>query len=449
MNCNILMQLSDRPWYARRYVRLAMVLTTALSLSHCAKPEPSFWSESERAILTSISLSSLRPPPTPHSNRVANDDRAIALGKALFFDKRLSAENNFSCATCHQPRLQFTDGLTTGHGVNPLSRNTPSIIGGAWQSWFYWDGRRDSLWSQALIPIEAPDEMGGSRTTAVKLIGQNEDYLAKYTELFGPLSPALAPEKLPDHAGEFTHPEGQQAWFRLPQPTRNLVNAAYANIGKSIAASERTLKPKPSAFDRYVEVLNSEGEKAASSLLDPAAINGARLFINVEKTRCMQCHNGPLLTNGDFHNIGTGNLESQTSAPGQVLDFGRLFGVQAVLLDQFNCMGPHSDADQKQCSALRFLSREQHGDSAGAYKTPSLRNVAQTAPYFHNGRLNALLDVMRHYNSPPSQEPNELVALNLTEQELADLIAFLESLNSPVYTEFDTLLDLNGVVTAD
>ncbi len=441
----LLRERQKTPFNLRPVAIFTIILCIALicTLSSCTKsPEP-LWSKNELALLRSISLSSLSPSPKAFSNRIADNPKAVAFGQALFFDKRLSRANDFSCATCHQPELQFSDGVARGKGVNLLARNTPSLIGGAWQSWFYWDGRRDSLWAQALIPIEAPDEMGGSRTSAVRLIASDQGYRKQYTSLFGPMPPALLSNDLPEHAGEFTDAEGKNRWFRLSNQTQRAVNVAYANIGKTIAAFERTLTPKAAAFDRYVERLTSDGEEAASALIGTSALRGAKLFIDVETTRCLQCHNGPLLTNGGFHNIGTATIQffSEQGSPGtlhgQPLDFGRLFGVQAVLLDQFNCQGPYSDAKPEQCSTLRFLSRQQHGDIAGAFKTPSLRNVAQTAPYFHNGRSNSLKDVMQHYNSVASSDDNELIALELSEEQMDDIIAFLGTLSSPTYTEFD------------
>ncbi|MFK8030744.1 MAG: cytochrome-c peroxidase [Gammaproteobacteria bacterium] len=422
---------------------LALALCFAIgTLSGCTKKAEPFWSEKEVALLRSISLSSLSTPPDAPSNRIADDPRAVALGQALFFDQRLSRSEKISCATCHQPELQFSDGLEKGQGINRLGRNTPGIIGGAWQSWFYWDGRRDSLWAQALIPIEAPDEMGGSRTGAVRLIMNDQDYRKRYTSLFGPLPPSLQLSDLPEHAGEFTNLEGKDSWYRMPKSTQDAVNRSYANIGKTIAAFERTLTPKANSFDRYVESLTRDGEQIASSLLGQSALRGAKLFIDLETTRCLQCHNGPLLTNGDFHNIGTAtalgfvaaNTPRETST--QPLDFGRLLGVQAVLLDQFNCLGKYSDAKSNQCSALRFLSSQQHGDIAGAFKTPSLRNVAQTAPYFHHGLTTSIKGVLQHYNSVPDDNNNELTPMNLGEQQLDDIVAFLNTLNSPAYAKF-------------
>ncbi len=411
-------------------IRRSLALRSALCVlmvlaTGCTPPEPAFWSDSERAVLRSLSIASLPPRPASQSNRVADDPRAVVLGQALFFDTRLSAAGDQSCASCHQPDKYFTDGRARGRGVKDLTRNTPGLIGAAWQTWFYWDGRRDSLWAQALIPIEAPDEMAGSRMATVRLVTSDPTYREQYSELFGAVPPVLNHGDLPAHAGAFTDAAGKDAWLRLPLATRQDINRVYANIGKTIAAFERTLVPQPNRFDHYVSTLLADGEAAAGALLAPAERNGAKLFIDATRTRCLQCHSGPLLTNGGFHNIGSGG------ASGENLDFGRMFGVQSVLLDEFNCNGPYSDAAPDDCSALRFLSREQHGDTAGAFKVPSLRNVGETAPYFHDGRFATLEDVMQHYIAPPADGSSELVALALTATQVAELSAFLRTLSAP------------------
>lgn len=141
--------------------------------------------------------------------------------------------------------------------------------------------------------------------------------------------------------------------------------------------------------------------------------------------QCLQCHNGPLFTNRGFHNVGTGGLT------GEHLDFGRMVGIQAVLQDEFNCLGIYSDAEPEDCHSLRFLNKSAHMPVQGAFKTPSLRNLLQTAPYFHDGRFSTLKQVIEFYNNPPQVERNELRPLNLSKQEMDQLTSFLRTLSSP------------------
>lgn len=406
-------------------MRHCVAIVLVVALTACAPSEPVF-SPAEKGILSSLSLMALGSPPDDPSNRVADDPRAVALGRDLFFDTRLSGGGDQSCASCHKPELFFTDGRVTGQGVATLKRNTPTLIGAGWQTWFYWDGRRDSLWSQAIVPIEAPGEMAGSRLGVARLIARDADYRARYEALFGALPVGVDAGDLPEHAGQFAFDDAKEAWLGLSPALQLKVNTVFANAGKAIAAYERTLAPAPSPFDDFLLAVTDNPAQTEASLSDDA-LAGARLFADVERSRCLQCHSGPMLTNGDFHNVGTGGMAGPT------LDFGRMFGAQAVRLDPFNCFGPFSDASRDDCKALRFLAPDQHGETAGAFKVPTLRNVAETAPYFHDGRFATLRDVIAHYNNPPSPKEfgdHELTPLGLTEREMDQLVAFLESLTS-------------------
>lgn len=381
------------------------------------------WSERERRILASLSLASAGELPPSPSNRVADDPRAAAFGEKLFFDPRLSGNGEISCASCHLPERYFTDGLPRSRGMATTLRNAPTVVGSAWQSWFYWDGRRDSLWSQALIPLEAPEEMGGSRIAVLRLIRSDPDYRRRFEEIFGAPPADVAGIEAP--AGPFADPAGRQRWHALPRHRKQAIEQSFADVGKAIAAYERRLTPPPSRFDRWVERLLAEGAEAAAPLLSEQARAGARLFIDEARTQCLQCHNGPMLTNGSFHNIGSGNFE------GERLDFGRVFGLRAVQLDPFNCLGEYSDAGPDDCRELRFLNTSAHVPLQGAFKVPSLRNVAATAPYFHDGSLATLAEVVEHYRKPPpgSGEAHELRPLAITDADGARLIAFLEALS--------------------
>lgn len=381
----------------------------------------SAWSAAEVGVLQSMSLSALGGPPRDRTNRVQDDRRAVELGRSLFHDRRLSGSGTVSCATCHQESLAFTDGRTTARGLAVLDRNTPSVIGAAWQRWFYWDGRRDSLWAQALVPIEAAGEMGSSRLAAVRLIENDRSYRRDYEAVFGPL-PSLKEVPM-QQAGPIGPEAHREAWRSMPNRTRRSINTAFANIGKAIAAFESTLVFEPTRFDRYAH------NPAEAGLMNDSEVAGLRLFID-PKNQCMRCHNGPLLTNAGFHNVGTGS--SDPSSP----DVGRIAGLQAVVLDEFNCRGRYSD-DRNLCSELDHLAPEAH--LAGAFKVPSLRGVASTAPYMHDGRFQTLREVLEFYRAPPARSssmPHELVRLpHLTDANLDDLEAFLHTLSTPPSSE--------------
>lgn len=399
-----------------------IALLLALSFS-AAQAEFRPWSARELRVLQSFNLKNLGLPPKRPSNAYADNSSAAQLGQQLFFDTRLSATGELSCASCHQPEKYFTDGKPQGVGVGTTERNTMTMVGSAHQRWFYWDGRRDSLWSQALVPFEAPAEMGSSRTAIIKIIMLDPSLKRQYQQLFGPFPAQLKAQALPAHAGVYTDSQGQENWSRLSPKQQHDINTVYANLGKAIAAFERTLSYSSSRFDRYLEKL-AQG-KSDSDLLTKEEKSGARLFMDAAKTQCLQCHNGPLFSNGDFHNIGTGNFN------GPHLDFGRVFGLQSLLMDEFNCLGPFSDAEPEQCTELRFLKQGTHVPLEGSFKTPSLRNVAATSPYFHDGSKATLREVLAHYNEPPDTRASghELRRLHLSAAEIQQIESFLRSLS--------------------
>ncbi len=383
------------------------------------------WSEPERATLRSLWIGALGPTPPDRSNRVADDRRAAALGHRLFFDPALSGSRQVSCATCHQPSKLFTDGLAKGQGASgELDRNTPGLLGLGYSRWFYWDGRRDSAWSQALSPIEAPREMNGTRVEAVRLVASRPDYRSAYEAVFGPL-PDL--DGLPERAGPLGDADARAAWTRLPRARREAVTRAFADIGKAIAAYERMLVPGASAFDKYVEAVERGDQAAAAQVLRPMAVAGLRLFLSSD-AQCLMCHNGPLFTDGEFHNIGTGTLD------GSAADLGRAGGIEPLLAGEFKCLGRYNDGPRRSCPELRSLARKaKAGSLVGAYKVPSLRNVALTAPYMHDGRFATLTEVIRHYRSPrPGSAMIEFRPMfDMTPQHIEALVAFLETLSSP------------------
>jgi len=386
------------------------------------------WTAKEIRILRSLSLASLGSVPMSPSNAYANSKKAAKLGRWIFYDKAFSGNGKLSCASCHQPDKYFTDGLPKAHGVNLTGRNTPTIVGSAYSDWFYWDGRRDSLWSQALVPFEAIDEMGGSRLAVVQRVANSRKYRRIYELVFGDIPPMLFDPSLPKNAGPLGNVQVQHNWNSLPKNTQKMINKVFSNIGKSIEAYERTLLPQITQFDRYVEALMNQKQKNVSSLLSDSAIAGVKLFINDEKTQCLRCHNGPMFTNGGFHNTGTGGFS------GEYMDFGRVYGLASLTDSEFNCLGPYSDADPDECLGLRFLNQSGDSGMVGAFKTPSLRNVENTAPYFHDGRFNDIFQMINYYNNPPlmagAEGKHELVAMKLSDEEIVQLISFLQSLSN-------------------
>ena len=349
--------------------------------------------------MRSLWLESLPELPPDPSNAVADDPAAAAFGKQLFFDPRLSANGSISCSTCHQPERHFTDGLQKGQAIGTSGRNTPSIVGAAYSPWLFWDGRSDSLWSQALGPIEDPNEHATDRMQVIRLIAQDAAYRSSYESIFGAL------------------PE-------LSDADQATVNRIFSNFGKSIAAFERTVMPAASRFDEYVAALVNGDDARQAEIFSEDEVWGLRYFIS--EANCTQCHNGPLLTNHEFHNTGVINF------PGEVPDKGRVSGVREVLQHPFNCRGQYSDDAEQQCTELDFVRTG--FELIGAVKTPSLRNLENTEPFMHKGQIATLREVLEHYNAAPDAMigHNEAEPLQLNRRQLRQLEAFLRTLFAPV-----------------
>lgn len=379
------------------------------------------WSDEEKATLQDLRLAD-GPGAPDRSNKYAASEDAAQLGHRFFFDARFSSNGKVSCATCHVPEKNFQDGTPLGTGVGTTGRRTMPIAGTDRSPWFFWDGRKDSLWSQALGPLESAVEHGGDRVQYARLVAAA--YRAQYEQLFGPL-PDLS--GIPAHASPNGSPAARAAWAGMTPAQQDSVNRVFANMGKAIAAYERKLQPGVSRFDRYVDAVVAENRAAAHAALNEDEIAGLRLFIG--KASCTQCHNGPELSNNAFSNIG---VPDAPSTPG---DQGRLAGARQVAADEFNCLGAYSDAKPADCGELKSLTADAH--AKGQMKVPSLRNVADRAPYMHAGQFTTLEQVIEHYDRAPAANvgETELRPLRLSASEKRQLVAFLRSVSAPLAAE--------------
>ena len=343
------------------------------------------------AAVLDLALDGLQPLPPDPTNRYADDPAAAALGARLFFDTRLSSNGQVACSTCHVPRRQFQDGTPLARGVGVTDRRTMPIAGVAYSPFLFWDGRKDSLWAQALGPLESPVEHGGNRAQYAQVIATH--YRAEYEGVFGP----------------------------LPELRGDGITAVFVNVGKAIAAYERRIQYGPSRVDRFIETWRRSGAPPAGILTDDER-KGLALFTG--KANCVQCHNGPLYTNNEFHNTGVPR--------GAAADRGRLAGIAAVRADEFSCTSRWSDA-QGQCPELAFMAQPAP-EHERAFKVPSLRNVAERAPYMHAGQFATLAQVLDHYNRAPAAPAghSELRSLRLDASELRRLEAFLRALTGEV-----------------
>ena len=387
------------------------------------------WSTEELGVLASMRLSQLPAAPADPSNAFEGLPAAAALGKRLFSDARFSRNQAVSCATCHAPDRQFQDGLPLGQGVGTGARRSMTIVGAGHSPWLFWDGRKDSLWAQALGPLEDAVEHGGNRTRYAQLIRTH--YPQDYDAVFGAVPDLSA---LPGDAGPSGTPDEKAAWQAMPPAARDTVNRVFANLGKAIAAYEKTLTYGESRFDRYAQAAIARDARAGQ-VFSAQEVNGLRVFIG--KGQCVTCHNGPLLTDQQFHNTGVPPRDPLQP------DLGRAAAITKVQHDEFNCLGRFSDAQPEQCQELRFMVTDDRGLQA-AFKTPSLRNVALRPPYMHAGQFANLEEVIGHYVKAPAAVVghSELAhgdaghtlrqPIRLTADEVKDLAAFLATLSGPI-----------------
>ncbi|MFO1329435.1 MAG: cytochrome c peroxidase [Rubrivivax sp.] len=413
---------------------LCSVLT--VTLADAGEPAPPAgrvrWSTEEKAVLATLSLKRLPATPADPSNAVERLPAAIELGRRLFEDTRLSRNGAVACATCHDPARQFQDGLPVSRGVGTGTRRAMPIVGAGHATWLFWDGRKDSLWAQALGPLEDAVEHGTNRMQVAQRVAR--EHRRGYETVFGAL-PRL--DGLPADAGPKGSADEQAAWRAIEARRRDEVSRVFANVGKAIAAYEKSLPVAPTRLDAYLDALQ-RGDRAAGSLLRADEARGLRLFIG--KAQCVTCHNGPLLSDQQFHNTGVPPRDAARP------DRGRAAATAAVRADEFNCLGPFSDARPEQCQELRFMAGD---DPAleGAFKTPGLRGVAERAPYMHAGQFATLDQVLRHYVAAPHAATGhselthrhagaaaprhaERAPIELDEVEIADLLSFLGTLSA-------------------
>lgn len=341
----------------------------------------------------------LPPAPIPANNPMT--PAKIALGDKLFHDKRFSSTGEVACATCHEKEKAFTDSpLKTSQGINKLTgtRNAPTVANAAYFTSMFWDGRSVDLEDQAQHPFVNPVEMGlPDHEPILKIVRTDPEYVTAFSAVFGKSGTAVT----------------------------------SAEVFRAIAAFERTLVFGDSPFDRW----HFGGDQSAVS---PAAMRGFKVFL--EDGRCVSCHaienDQALFTDNRFHNIGVGINNVQKDVPALA---GAFLKAKAQGLDVDKAV-----LSDKRTSELGRFAITDTVDQLGAFKTSTLRNIAVTAPYMHDGSIATLRDVVVHYNNGGVTKEGDPVndflsggirPLNLTDQQIDDLVVFLESLTSPAFAQ--------------
>lgn len=385
-----------RTWYP--LTALGVMLLLGLAAAGCD-------GRGDVTVLRDMQVRADAVPPSP-TNAFANDAPATALGKKLFFDKRLSVDSTVACATCHDPAQGFSDPRPFSVGVRGQTgdRHAMPITASAFQRFTLWDGRGDSLWTQPLKAIENPKEMDLTRVELAKLVATS--YKEEYESVFGDL-PALqgAPTK-----GK----PGMAQWDALPEALRTDIDRIAANVGKAIEAYERTLLCGDTRFDRWTRDEVS---------LSPQELRGAQAFVD---HGCNNCHSGPAFSDGGFHNIGLPSA-----------DRGRAEGRPQLLADPFNGAGVHSDNPSAGEAKLAQVAQEASSD--GAFRTASLRGAGQRTFFGHAGHQATLggfiRDVYRGGRGRRAATVGTLDPLlrnvNVPDREVDDLVAFLRTLDCP------------------
>jgi cytochrome c peroxidase len=422
-----------RPW---QHSLLCLALFVSVLLWTACQPpgvkedgSPVF-SPAEKQMI--YSLSPLPAPPPNPSNTWADDPAAAHFGQYLFYDPRLSGNGKISCASCHNPALGWSDGRATAMGLKSTERNSPSLWNSAYQRWLFWDGRSDSLWSQALQPLENHAEMGISRVELWQLFQSQADLKQGYEAVFGPLASLpnipIAARPASGHSGDTEDAKLNAAWNNLTTQEQNEINRFLTHLGKALEAFERKIISGESPFDRYVQALR-DNEPVAQQEFNEQAQKGLRLFIG--RGQCILCHSGPQFSDGEFHNLGLPAVSALNPK-----DPGRFQGIQELKNSLFNGLGAFSDLqspDDPWADKLHYLTQQE--SNLGEFRTPGLREVAETGPYMHDGRFAALEQVLAHYSTPPDKpalgrREDTIQALNLKGEDIQALKAFLKSLSS-------------------
>ena len=373
--------------------RLVILVAVALLAGGC-ESEPPFPSFEELERLNELHTMT-RKPPADSTNRLADNPAAASLGDRLFKDKALSGCGTVSCESCHSGEGKTVDTAVVNGCGGPTGRNPPTTLNADYNRWFMWDGRADRLWNQALLPMLSPIEMASS--PAIVRARLTQAYAGEYQELFN---------KSPEATGD---------------------DEVLANVGKLLQAYQRTTNRTQAPFDEDVKRFMAAVD-AGTEEQDPAYLGLKTYF---RKGQCIACHKGVTMSDNLFHNIGV--KDQSEGAPGQ------LAAARPLLDWQFNAAGIYSDNrtgfDASRLGSLRSDLATKGFELEGAYKTPTLRNIALTKPYMHTGELATLADVVEFYNKGGDAagsfvgiKAETIKKLDLDEAEKAALVTLLESM---------------------
>lgn len=382
-------------------------------------------------------------PPDP-TNAWADDEPAARLGQKFYFDRSIAGPISYtpndlgksgevgkvSCADCHvapwgTDTRSFPNALSLG--TSWTTRNTTPITNVAFYDWFYWDGRADSLWQQALLAAENNLQQASDRLRITRVVYNK--YRVEYEEVFGQELDARFDSAHLDAFPASGKPKPSPGapngvWESLPSADQDIITAAFVNWGKAIAAYERKLVSRNAPWDRFVA--------GDSNAISPDAIRGYKLFVG--ELYCVTCHSGPFFSDNKLHNIGVPNK-------GALMDNGLYDTLLKAINSDFRGDGSWSDdpifGATKIATQPIFLTNPAGPppeEARGMYRTKHLRQIAQTAPYMHNGSFGTLLDVVQLYNAGGGQsgigtlDPAFLGHIPVEDEKLPLLVEFMKTL---------------------
>jgi cytochrome c peroxidase len=326
------------------------------------------------------------------SNRVSGHPAAVEFGYRMFREPRMSTNNYVACISCHQTDRAFTDAIARAQGQAPVGRNTPTLANLRLMHWYGWGGTSDSLWMASLRPMLDAREFGSDAARVAHVVRVGDGLACRYRSSFGALPTAHADERV------------------------------MVNVAKAIAAFVETLTTGPTRFDEFRDAL-ARGDAAAVASYPSAARRGAELFVG--KAQCATCHAGPNFSDGAFH-----SAEPRSAGFAGAPDAGREAGLAEWRRSPYNRFSRFSDLKPRPLAAPASTM----GDTAtrGQFRTPSLRNVAVTAPYMYDGSVDTLFEAVGHpartRSASEDDAPDAPRPAALSAQETLDLVAFLETL---------------------
>jgi cytochrome c peroxidase len=387
--------------------------------------------------------------PADTTNALADNAAAATFGQKLFFDKRYSGPlvaltpagtvnplgatgdtGKVACATCHMGpamsdnRAPFNVTL----GTNFHTRNAPALVNSSFYTWTNWAGRFSAQWELPLAVAENAVTMNSNRLKLAHFI--YDHYKADYEAVFSTTMNASLASSAAD-AARFPaagKPKAAGAadgpWEGMTSDDQKVVNRIIVNFGKALQAYFRKLVSRDAPFDQYIS-------ESGGSAISESAKRGAELFAG--KANCGHCHAGPTFTDNKFHNLGVRQDSAVLHEP--ATDNGRFADAVTLLGSALNSSGAYSDDAVAGAARLAGLTNPMPADTTASFRTASLREVADTAPYMHSGQLATLADVVKFYvagggtAAAGSTKDPALLPLTLSDAEQADLVEFLKTLS--------------------